>query len=485
MRTFLAVLRPLGVIGMAMSLSHLAPIMVSLIYNDGAWRVFCISMLFNFVIAMIAFMVTRHVHIELKPRDGILLVVLTWTGGAAFATLPLLLLIPGLSFTDAYFETISGLTTTGATVLSNLDTLPPSLNLWRGLLVWLGGMGLIVLAVAVLPLLGIGGRQLFKAETPGPMKDAKLTPRITETAKALWVVYALISVLCFIAFHLAGMTWFDALVHMCSTMGLGGFSSHDASFGYWNSPLIEAVTIFFMLVAGINFGTHFMALRQRSFTVYHRDSEAGLFLLITIVSCIGIAGYLYAMGTYGDFWVALRFASFNVVSIATTTGFANTDYNLWPMFAPLWMLFLCSFVSCSGSTGGGIKMIRAQLLYIQVNREYVKLLHPHSVSPAKLGGHVVENKVLFSVLAFMFIYVASIVSMTLILVASGLDVITAFSAVVACINNTGPGLNQVGPATTFAVLSDFQTWVCAFAMLLGRLELFTLLIVFTPAFWRR
>lgn len=478
-------LRPLSVIGMAMSLSHVAPIVVSLIYNDGALRVFCISMLFNFVVALIAFVITRQVKIELKPRDGMLLVVLAWTGGAAFATVPLLMLIPGLSFTDAYFEAISGLTTTGATVLSNLDTLAPSLNIWRGLLVWLGGMGLIVLAVAVLPLLGIGGRQMFKAETPGPMKDAQLTPRITETAKGLWVVYALISLLCFLAFKLAGMTWFDALMHMCSTMGLGGFSSHDASFGYWNSPLIEAVTILFMLIAGINFGTHFVAFRQRTLTPYRRDPEAGWFLLITLASCVGLAAYLHAMGTYREFWEALRFASFNVVSIATTTGFANTDYNLWPMFAPLWMLFLCCFVSCSGSTGGGIKMIRAQLLYIQVNREYVKLLHPHAVSPAKLSGHVVENKVLFSVLAFMFVYVCCIVAMTLILVASGLDLVTAFSAVVACINNTGPGLNKVGPATNYEVLTDFQTWVCSFAMLLGRLELFTLLIVFTPAFWRR
>jgi trk system potassium uptake protein TrkH len=456
-----------------------------LIYDDGALRVFLVSMLLNFVVALVTFLATRKFEYDLKPRDGMLLVVLAWTGGAAFATVPLLMLIPGLSFTDAYFETISGLTTTGATVLSDLDKLAPSLNLWRGLLVWLGGMGLIVLAVAVLPLLGIGGRQIFKAETPGPMKDAQLTPRITETAKGLWVVYAFISLLCFFALHFAGMSWFDALMHMCSTMGLGGFSSHDASFGHWNSPLIEGVTIVFMLIAGINFGTHFVAFRRRTFAPYRRDPEAGLFLLITLGSCVGIALYLLAMGTYRDFWEALRFASFNVVSIATTTGFASTDYNLWPMFAPLWMLFLCSFVSCSGSTGGGIKMIRAQLLYIQVNREYLKLLHPNAVSPAKLGGQVIENKVLFAVLAFMFVYISSIVTMTLIMVFTGLDVVTAFSAVVACINNTGPGLNQVGPATTYAVLTDFQTWVCTFAMLLGRLELFTLLIIFTPAFWRR
>ena len=485
MKTLLAVLRPLGVIGMVMSLSHLVPISVSLIYGDGAVRVFCVSMLFNFLLAMTVFFATRNVRHELKPRDGMLLVVLAWTGGAAFATLPLLMLLPGLSFTDAYFETISGLTTTGATVLSGLDQLAPSLNIWRSLLVWLGGMGLIVFAVAVLPLLGIGGRQLYKAETPGPMKDSQLTPRITETAKALWVVYASISLLCLIAFRLAGMTWFDAFMHMFSTMGLGGFSSHDDSFGFFNSPAIEAVTIAFMLVAGINFGTHFVALHGRTVRPYLRDTEAGMFLLVTLASCVGIAAYLYGMNTYPTFGEALRFASFNLVSIATTTGFANTDYNLWPMFAPLWMLFLCCFASCSGSTGGGIKMIRAQLLYVQVNREYLKLLHPRAVSPAKLGSQVIENKVIFSVLAFMFVYVCSIVFMTLIMVASGLDFVSSFSAVVACINNTGPGLNKVGPATTFAVLTDFQTWVCTFAMLLGRLELFTLLIIFTPAFWRR
>ena len=335
MKPLLAVIRPLGVIGMVMSLSHLVPIAVSLYYGDGALRAFCISMLFNFVIGMIAFLVTRDIKADLKPRDGMLLVVLAWTGGAAFATLPLLLMIPGLSFTDAYFETVSGLTTTGSTVLSDLDKLAPSLNIWRGLLVWLGGMGLIVLAVAVLPLLGIGGRQMFKAETPGPMKDSQLTPRITETAKALWEVYALISLLCFIAFHIAGMTWFDALMHMFSTMGLGGFSSHDASFGHWNSLTIEVVAIIFMLVAGINFGTHFMALRGRSFAPYRCDTEAHAYLVITIASCVAIAFFLYTKGTYKTFGEALRFASFNVVSIATTTGFANTDYNQWPLIAPL------------------------------------------------------------------------------------------------------------------------------------------------------
>jgi trk system potassium uptake protein TrkH len=299
------------------------------------------------------------------------------------------------------------------------------------------------------------------------------------------VVYALISAACAVAYRLAGMTWFDAVVHMFSTMGLGGFSSHDASFGHWNSPAIEAVAILFMLIASVNFGTHFLALRSRSTAPYRADPELGWCLGVMLASCVVIALYLLLLGTYPDFYSALRYASFNVVSIATTTGYASTDFNLWPIFAPMWMLFLSSFASCSGSTGGGIKMIRAQLLYKQVYREFVKLLHPSSATPLKLGGQVIENKIIFSVLAFLFIYIVSIVTMTLLMMASGLDELTSLSAVVASINNTGPGLNKVGPATTFAVLSDFQTWICTFAMLLGRLELFTVLIVFTPVFWRR
>lgn len=485
MTALLTVFPHLGLIAMVMSLSHLLPLGVSFLHDDGATQAFVISMIVNFAVGYAMWLGTHHNKRDLTPRDGILLVVLAWCGGAAFATLPLLLAIPGLTFTDAYFETMSGLTTTGSTVLSDLDTLAPSLNFWRCLLVWLGGMGLIVLAVAILPLLGIGGRQIFKAETPGPMKDAKMTPRITETAKGLWVVYAIISAACVLSYYLAGMSWFDAVVHMFSTMGLGGFSSHDASFGYWDSPVIETVAIVFMLIASINFGSHFLALRSKSIAPYRADPELAWCMGIILASCAGIALYLDWMGIYPDLLTSLRYASFNVVSIASTTGYASTDYNLWPIFAPMWMLFLCSFASCSGSTGGGIKMIRAQLLYIQVYREFVKLLHPTAAVPAKLGGQVMENKIIFSVLAFLFIYIASIVSMTLVMMASGLDDLTSFSAIVASINNTGPGLHKVGPATTYAVLSDFQTWVCTFAMLLGRLELFTVLIVFTPVFWRK
>ena len=317
------------------------------------------------------------------------------------------------------------------------------------------------------------------------MKDNKLTPRITETAKGLWLVYAGITFACVIAFRIAGMDWLDAVVHSFSTMSLGGFSTHDASYGYFNSPLLEAIAVFFMLVAGINFATHFLAWRQRSFVPYKQDPEAKWFLLITLGSCVMLALFLWLRGIYPDFLTALRYATFNAVSIATTTGFANTDFNLWPVFAPLWMLFLCCFVSSSGSTGGGIKMIRARLMFLQGLREMVKLIHPQAQAPVKLGGQTVSNQIVFAVLAYMSLYGASVVAMTFLLLVSGLDFMTALSAILACINNTGPGLNQVGPATTFKVLTDFQTWICSAAMLVGRLELFTVFVIFTPAFWRK
>ncbi|MDO9188811.1 MAG: potassium transporter TrkG, partial [Sulfurimicrobium sp.] len=343
----------LGMVTMLFSLTMLAPLALSWWLQDGALTAYDEAIVTTFLAGLMTWWTTRHAKRELKIRDGFLLVVLIWSSLAAFATIPLMSYLPELSFTDAYFETISGLTTSGATVLSDLDKLPPSINFWRTELVWLGGMGLIVLAVAVLPLLGIGGRQLYKAETPGPMKDSQLTPRITETAKGLWLVYAGITVACMLSYRWAGMSWFDAVIHSFSTMGLGGFSSHDASFGYFDSPLIEAVTIVFMLIAGINFASHFMVWRSKSLSPYRHDPEARLFLGVTLASVVGIAAYLQGMGVYPDFVTALRFAAFNTVSIATTTGFANTDYNLWPTFAPLWMLFLCSFASSSGSTGGG------------------------------------------------------------------------------------------------------------------------------------
>ncbi|HCA28032.1 MAG TPA: potassium transporter Trk, partial [Betaproteobacteria bacterium] len=401
------------------------------------------------------------------------------------ATLPLMAEIGGLSFSEAYFETTSGLTTTGATVLHGLDFLPPSINLWRHELNWLGGMGIIVLAVAILPLLGVGGRQLYKAETPGPMKDAQLTPRITETAKNLWLIYFGITLACIGALKWAGMSWFDAICHAFAAMSLGGFSTHDASIGYFHSPRIEVVLIIFMLIAGINFATHFTVWREKSFKPYRIDSEAKTFLILVLASCVVLAFYLEDKGVYHSYLTALRNVSFNLVSIATDCGFSSVNYNKWPIFVPLWMLFLSCISVSSGSTGGGIKMIRTILLFKQGWRELLSLIHPRAVMPIKIGGQMIPNKVVFSVQGFIFLYFYSVVALTFILLVSGMDFLSAFSAVIACINNAGPGLNEVGPATNYASLSAFQTWVCSFAMLLGRLELFTLLIVFTPAFWRK
>ncbi|MCX8085495.1 MAG: TrkH family potassium uptake protein [Rhodocyclaceae bacterium] len=484
MNRFFPVLHVFSILLMSFALTMLVPLSLSWLWHDGAELAYDEAFLSAFGSGFLLWLITYRSKSELKVRDGFLLVVMVWTLLPVFAALPLILHLD-LSFTDAYFEAVSGLTTTGATVIEGLDKLPPSINLWRGMLVWLGGMGLIVLAIAVLPMLGIGGRQLFKAETPGPMKDTQLTPRLAETAKGLWLVYGLISAACCMSFYLAGMTGFDAVMHTFSTMGLGGFSSHDASFGYWNSPAIEAVAIIFMLIAGINFATHFLAFHGRSLKPYWRDPELSWYLVVLIASVFGIAVYLTLLGTYADFATALRYAAFNVVSIATTTGFANTDYALWPMAAPLWMLFLSSFATSAGSTGGGIKMMRAIILYKQVYRELIRAMHPRAAWPIKVGGQPVPQNILMAVLAYGFAYMCIIVALTLILAFSGLDVITAFSAVVASFNNTGPGLGEVGPATTFASLTDFQTWICTFAMLLGRLEIFTLLVVLTPAFWRK
>ncbi|HXF68149.1 MAG TPA: TrkH family potassium uptake protein [Burkholderiales bacterium] len=475
----------LGLIAMGMSLTHLVPIAASLLFEDGAARAFALSMGVNFTAGCATWLLTRRYRGEIGIREGALLVVAVWVGGAFFASLPLAATIPGISFTDAFFEATSGLTATGATVLSGLDRLPPSVNLWRGLLQWLGGMGVIVLALAVLPLLGVGGRQLLKAEIPGPMKADQLTPRITETAKGLWTVYAALTAACCLAYRAAGMSWFDALMHSFTTLSLGGFSSHDASFGYFDSPAIEAVAIAFMLVAGVNFATHFLALRGGRPGAYLRDPEVRFFLLAAAASVLGIAIYLRAEGIYPDLASALRYAAFNVISVGTTTGYATADYNLWPVFAPLWVLFLGTFLSCSGSTGGGIKMIRAMVLFGQVYRELQRLAHPSAIAPLKIGGQPVPSQVIFAVLAFFFMWVATMVLMTLVLALSGLDAMTAFSAVVASLNNIGPGLHQVGPSTNFAGLTDFQTWVCAAAMLLGRLELFTVLLLLTPTFWRK
>jgi len=483
---FFPVLHVLSAALILFSPAFLVPLAISLSIGDGVHGAF----LHGFVVALVTgvffFFVTRGTRRrELQPRDGFLLVSLVWTVVPLFATLPLLGAIPGLSFTDAYFESISGLTASGATVLTGLDALPASVNLWRSLMVWVGGMGIIVLAVAILPLLGVGGSQLFKAEMPGCMKDSKITPRIADTAKGLWLVYFAITGTCALAYRLAGMSWLDAFMHAGTTVGLGGFSSHDASIGHFDSPAIEAVAMAFMTVASLNFATHLLAIRRRTTRAYVADAEARRVVIWLSLSTILIATHLVATGTYDSFGTALRHAGFSVVSIATTTGYATVDYSSWPAFAPIWLLFLSCFVSSSGSTGGGIKMIRMTLLFKQALREMTRIIHPRAVAPVKLGDQVIENNVIFAVLAFMLMWGGTIIVMSMILLASGLDVVTSVSAVIACVNNMGPALGAVGPSGTYQPLSDLQTWVCSITMLLGRLELFTVLVLFTPAFWRK
>jgi trk system potassium uptake protein TrkH len=485
MQRSLTVIHALGMMLVMFSVTYILPICTSLIYQDGTLIDFVLAMVMTFAVGCLMWMLTRHNKGELSIRHGYLLVVIMWTAIPAFATVPLLLLINGLSFTDAYFETMSGMTTTGATVLTKLDALPPAVNLWRHELIWLGGMGIIVLAVAILPLLGVGGRQLYKAETPGPMKNSTLTPRITETAHNLWLVYLCITLVCILSLNLAGMSWLDAICHAFSTMGLGGFSTHDANIGYFNSAVIEFVLIVFMLLAVMNFTTHFLAWREKSLKLYLRDTETLSTIILILVSCLGIGTFLWWQGTYPSFGTALRHASFNLISIATDCGFASVDFNHWPMFAPLWMLFLSCISASSGSTGGGIKMIRTLILIKQTGREFLKLLHPAAINPLKIGGRVVPDNIVFSVLSFIFLYFMSVVILTFALVISGLDFVSAFSGIIGCINNAGPGLGILGPASNYGILSDFQTWICTLAMLIGRLEIVTVLIIFTPHFWQR
>jgi trk system potassium uptake protein TrkH len=462
----------------------LAPLVLAVWALDPALLSFVLSAVATFALGALLWLATRRFRRELKTRDGLMLVALTWIALPAVAGFPLWHYLP-INYTEAYFEAASGLTTSGGTVLSGLEHLPRSINLWRHLLSWIGGMGIIVLAVAILPMLGVGGMQIYRAEMPGPMKDSKLTPRIGQTAKLLWAVYGGLTVACIGSLRLAGMDWFDAVCHGFSAVSLGGFSTYDASIGHFNSLSIEMVLILFQVMAALNFATHYLAYSQRGVMAYLRDSEAKAIFIALFGSCIGLALFLFLKGTYTDFPAALRATSFNVVSIATDSGLHTTDYSRWPIFAPMWMIFLSCVVASSGSTGGGIKMIRTLVLAKQANRELNQLVHPNMVRPLKIGGAVIANKVVFAVLAFVFLYFMSIVTLVFVQLASGLDFMTSLSSILACINNAGPGLGLVGPSSNYGVLNNFQTWVCSAAMLLGRLEVFTILVLFTPTIWRK
>ena len=467
------------------AVTFVLPLVSALVFQDGTFDDFAIAAGINVVIGLAIAGATRRYKRELKARDGFLLVTLTWVLMSLSAAVPLMIALPGISFTDAYFEAVSGLTTTGSTVITGLDNLPPSINLWRHALHWFGGIGIIVLAVAVLPLLGVGGMALYRAETPGPVKDEKLTPRITETAKALWLTYIGITAIGVVALRSAGMGWFDALCHAFSAMGLGGFSTRDASIGAFDSAVIEIVLIVLMLVATLNFSRHFMALRNRSFEPYRRDSEAKAILVLVGASVVAIALLLTLRGTYPTFLEALRHSAFNVVSVASTTGFVSQDFGLWPIFAPVWMLFLSCIVCSTGSTGGGIKMFRTLLLARQAQREMKLLVHPSAVIPIRIGDHIVQDRIAYSVLAFIFLYFQTIAVLTFALLLTGMPLVDAFTSVVSSVNNLGPGIGQTGPADNYQGLTDTQTWIYTVGMILGRLEIFSVLILFTAAFWRK
>ena len=465
--------------------TYALPFVCSLLTRDGQAFTYVIAAGISSGGGLLISFATRGHSRELKPRDGFLLATLSWVLMSASATIPLLVAIPGLSFTDAYFEAMSGLTTTGSTILTGLDALPPSINLWRNALHWFGGLGIIVLAVAVLPLLGVGGMQLYKAETPGPVKDEKLTPRITETAKSLWVVYTVMTIIGIGALRLAGMSWFDAICHGMSALSLGGFSTHDNSLGFYNSVTIEIVLSVLMVAASLNFARHFVALRRLTLRPYKADPEARAIVGLLAISVFIVTLLLYFDGIYPSFFTALRHASFNVISMATTTGFVTENFEQWPVFAPIWMLFLTCITCSTGSTGGGVKMFRTLLLARKAGRELKLLVHPSAMWPVRIGGKPVPERIGDSVLAFIFLYFMTVVTLTFAMLLTGLDFDSSFSAIVASINNAGPGLAAVGPVHNFQSLTDVQTWICTAAMLVGRLEIFSVIVLFTPAFWRK
>ncbi len=476
--------RIIGLLLMIFSVTMLPPMVVSLIYKDGTLMPFVATFLGTLLAGLLIWFPVKHHHKDLRLRDGFVVVVTFWTVLGLTGAVPFMLSDePHLSPTDAVFESMSGLTTTGATVIAeSIDTLPKSILFYRQQLQWLGGMGIIVLAVAILPLLGVGGMQLYRAETPGPMKDSKLTPRITETAKALWYIYLALTALCALAYWAAGMSGFDAIAHSFSTVAIGGFSTHDASMGYFNSPLIEMVAVFFMLIAGMNFALHFLAWRSFSVNPYLYDTEVKVYLgILAAVSLITIS-YLYYSKTFTNLIDAVHHGIFQTVSIGTTTGFTTTPFYTWPGFLPVLLLFVSFVGGCAGSTGGGMKVIRVLLLFKQGSREVARLVHPSAQIPVKIGGKVLPERVIEAVWGFFSLYVACFVVFMLIVLATGEDQVTAFSAVAACMNNLGPGLGEVG--AHFGNLSDTAKWTLSLAMLMGRLEVFTLLVLLSPAFWR-
>ncbi len=476
--------RVLGLLLMMFSVTMLPPIAVSFIYDDAGWVAFVEGFLLTLAVGCVIWLPSRRAKNDLRLRDGFLVVASFWLVLGTFGAAPLYFSdVPTLSFTDAVFESMSGLTTTGATVLTGLDALPQSILYYRQQLQWLGGMGIIVLAVAILPMLGVGGMQLYRAETPGPIKDTKLTPRITETAKALWYLYLGFTIICALAYWAAGMSVFDAICHSFSTVAIGGFSTHDLSIGHFRSTSINLIAVIFMFLAGINFSLHFFGWRYNSFRHYFTDPEFRAYTFILSMLVVATVLILVAGDTYEDPLDAMEHGLFQAVSIATTTGFTTANYSAWPGALPVLLIFASFIGGCAGSTAGGMKVIRWLLIYKQGMREISRLVHPSAEIPVKLGAKAVQARVVESVWGFFSVYVIVFAFMMMLLLASGLDQVTAFSAVAAVLNNLGPGLGDV--AAGFMTVPTLGKWVAILAMVMGRLEIFTLLVLITPVFWRR
>jgi trk system potassium uptake protein TrkH len=475
--------RILGLLLMMFSLTMLPPIIISLIFKEQSWLPFVQGFGLTLAAGFLIWLPVHRSRKDLRLRDGFLVVAAFWTVLGAFGAAPLYFAGElSLSVTDAIFESMSGLTTTGATVMTGLDELPRAILYYRQQLQWLGGMGIIVLAVAVLPMLGVGGMQLYRAETPGPVKDTKQTPRITETAKALWYIYLTFTIACAASYMAAGMGWFDALCHAFSTVAIGGFSTHDLSIGYFDSTAIELVAIIFMFAAGVNFSLHYFAWRYISVKHYSQDPEfRGYTVILITVSVLVIAGLLQH-GVFDSVSETVVTGLFQAVSIATTTGFTTAEYASWPAAVPVLLIFASFIGGSAGSTAGGIKVVRWLLIYKQGVREIVRLVHPSAEIPVKLGNKAVPFRVVDAVWGFFSIYVVVFSVMLIAMMATGLDQVTAFSAVAATLNNLGPGLGEV--SSGFMSLSNSAKWISIVGMLLGRLEIFTLLVLFTPTFWR-
>ncbi len=476
-------LRILGLLLMMFSATMLLPVFVSVYYNDQTWLPFVESFALTLLAGLVFWFPVRRRRKELRLRDGFLVVASFWTVLGTVGALPLYLAdTPAMSFTDAVFESMSGLTTTGATVLTGLDFLPKSILFYRQQLQWFGGMGIIVLAVAVLPMLGVGGMQLYRAETPGPVKDTKLTPRITETAKALWYVYLAFTIICVIGYVLAGMGLFDAVCHAFSTVAIGGFSTHDLSIGHFNSAAVDMVAIIFMFIAGINFSLHFFTWRNVSVKHYWQDPEFRAYAFVLLVLSSIVIASLAFFETYANTNDSLINGLFQAVSIATTTGFTTANYAAWPGALPVLLIFASFVGGCAGSTAGGIKVVRWLLIAKQGAREIARLVHPSAEIPVKLGNKAVTHRVVDAVWGFFSVYIVVFGAMLLAMMSTGIDQVTAFSAVAATLNNLGPGLGEV--AAGFMTLNDSAKWIAISGMLLGRLEIFTLLVLITPTFWR-